>query len=196
MRVLIVTVDACCWGIFGFVWLAGWLYNLRNAPKAAQTGGGFLLGGWSSWVLVALAVWILNRLAPGMVWSQITYWNLTLALVGLAVLVSSTLFTLWARWVLGTMWTSAPKIKERHELRTDGPYRITRHPIYTGILGMIVGTTLVDGFGVMLVVLVASVVYLVFKSRAEERLLTDRFGDRYLQYRRRVPALLPGLRRF
>ena len=57
--------------------------------------------------------------------------------IGLVILLGSTVFTLWARFALGTMWTLDARLKEGHALRTDGPYRITRHPIYTGILGML-----------------------------------------------------------
>ena len=47
-----------------------------------------------------------------------------------AILVGSTVFTLWARWTLGKMWSSVPAVREKHELRTEGPYRVTRHPAY------------------------------------------------------------------
>jgi protein-S-isoprenylcysteine O-methyltransferase Ste14 len=54
-------------------------------------------------------------------------------------------FTLWARFSLGTMWSVAPKVKGDHQLRTHGPYAVTRHPIYTGLLGMMLGATLLAG---------------------------------------------------
>ena len=134
---------------------------------------------------------LLQRYVPLRFWSAISYQNQTLELLGLAILVVSSLFTLWARWNLGTMWSATPSIKERHELRTNGPYRLTRHPIYTGILGMLFGTVLYSGFGMMLVVFALFCVYLGFKIPAEERLLTETFGERYRQYQRRVPALIP-----
>jgi protein-S-isoprenylcysteine O-methyltransferase Ste14 len=36
-------------------------------------------------------------------------------------------------------------VKDDHVLRTDGPYGITRHPIYTGLLSMLAGTALIEG---------------------------------------------------
>jgi protein-S-isoprenylcysteine O-methyltransferase Ste14 len=191
MMHVILRVVYACWGLFIATWLLGWLYNLRYAPKTARASTGLQSGGWCSSVLAVVALWLIRRVLPRPVWSALMYWNPTLALVGLAVLVLSTLFTLWARWKLGTMWTSVPTIKEYHELRTDGPYRITRHPIYTGLLGMLLGMMLAAGFGLVLVALVVFSVYLAFKIRAEERLLTETFGDRYRQYRQQVPALFP-----
>ena len=45
------------------------------------------------------------------------------------------------------MWSGAPAVKQEHQLRTNGPYSITRHPIYTGMLGMLLGCLLVTGGG-------------------------------------------------
>lgn len=67
--------------------------------------------------------------------------------LGLAVLVASTVLTLWARFSLGTMWSVAPRVQGDQRLRTHGPYAVPRHPIYTGVLGMLVGATLVSGIG-------------------------------------------------
>ncbi|HEY0409015.1 MAG TPA: isoprenylcysteine carboxylmethyltransferase family protein [Candidatus Dormibacteraeota bacterium] len=77
-------------------------------------------------------------------------------------------------------------------LRTDGPYRVTRHPIYTGMLGMLVGTALLGGVGRWAVVLAVGVVYAAVKIRAEERLLGAEFPEDYPRYRERVPQLVPA----
>ena len=109
---------------------------------------------------------------------------------GMALLLSATAFTLWARVELGTMWSSMVVTKTDHALRTRGPYAITRHPIYTGLLGMLLGTALIDDLGRAAVVFVLAVIYIAWKSRAEERLLTGIFPE-YERYRRRVPRLIP-----
>jgi protein-S-isoprenylcysteine O-methyltransferase Ste14 len=107
------------------------------------------------------------------------------------ILVSSTLFTLWARWTLGKMWSSVPALREEHELHTDGPYRVTRHPIYTGILGMLFGSALVIGLGGVVVgLLVFGGVFLI-RIRREEQLMLQTFGEQYVRYQRRVPRIVP-----
>jgi protein-S-isoprenylcysteine O-methyltransferase Ste14 len=82
-----------------------------------------------------------------------------------------------------------------HELRTDGPYAIVRHPIYTGVLGMLLGTTLLNGFGRWAVALAGGLVLVWVKARAEERLLVEVFPREYERYRQRTPGLVPLLRR-
>jgi protein-S-isoprenylcysteine O-methyltransferase Ste14 len=113
---------------------------------------------------------------------------------GLVLLVASTAFTIWARLRLGRMWSASPDtLQTGHELRTDGPYSVTRHPIYTGLLGMLAGTVLLNGFGVSLVFLVIGVVAVATRIPVEERLMSKTFPDQYARYRERVPRIVPGL---
>ena len=113
--------------------------------------------------------------------------------LGLAVLVASTAFALWARFSLGTSWSVAPEVGGDRRLRTQGPYAVTRHPIYTGLLGMIVGTALLAGLGQAILAVVAGLIVFLVKIHAEERLLLANFPEEYPTYRQRVPQLVPGL---
>ena len=193
-EVLDVLVVAC-WGIFAVVWVGGALYNIRQAPHAQRRS----LGG-SVWFLVAVPLWVIARHALGIDSPRIESLSLreepdAVRLLGAALLVVSTGFTVWARFVLGTMWSSAPMAKKGHVLHTDGPYSVTRHPIYTGILGMVLGSAIALDFGVWVYVLVIVAVFFELRIRSEERLLSETFPGTYDEYRRRVPQLVPGLRR-
>ena len=115
-------------------------------------------------------------------------------LLGLAILLAATALTLWARLALGAMWTAAPTVKQEHQLRTSGPYAITRHPIYTGLLGMLLGSGLLLGAGRWILYFPIYLVLLQFKIHTEERLMLAEFPDDYPRYRQRVPQLVPGLR--
>jgi protein-S-isoprenylcysteine O-methyltransferase Ste14 len=175
-----------CWGLFALVWLVGAGYNLRKAPAARERTGTVPV-----WLVAIAAVLALQWVIPASVWRPFTVRAPWLVVAGVVVLVAGTAFTLWARAELGTMWTSAAVVKDDHALRTEGPYALTRHPIYTGLLGMIVGTVLIDGLGASLISLLAVVVIFDMKIRAEERLLDRNLDGAYQQYRRRVPRLLP-----
>ena len=65
--------------------------------------------------------------------------------LGLALHAGSFAFALAARRTLGRNWSGAITEKEDHQLVQSGPYRIVRHPIYTAMIGMFVGTALVSG---------------------------------------------------
>ena len=93
------------------------------------------------------------------------------------LLVASTIFTLWARFSLGTMWSLSPNaLRDHHQLRTDGPYPVTRHPIYTGLLGMLLGTTLLNGVGASISVRVVGIAAFAVRVSIEERLLGQSYG--------------------
>ena len=178
-----------CWALWVVVWVAGAIYNARHAPvvqrRVSRMGG---------WMLIVFVVWLVGGRLPDSVWRALTVHSPWLRALGAVLLLAGTAFTLWARAVLGTMWSGAVVAKEEHKLRTDGPYQITRHPIYTGMLGMLAGSALLAGLGHWLPALVLGVVVILVKLRLEERLMTETFPDEYEEYRRRVPQLIPGLR--
>ena len=190
---------AVCVSVVVVVWVAGALYNalhtLHNASHAPRerprsqpgltAGDGGLIGA----AVVCAGLAIVSRshfdgLVVGALWVRV---------LGLAALVASTVFTLWARFSLGTMWSVAPKVKGDHQLRTRGPYAVTRHPIYTGVLGMLLGATLLSGIGQWIVLFPVGLILFEVKIRMEERLMVVTFPDEYSRYRHRVPQLVPGL---
>lgn len=179
-----------CWGLFGLVWVIGAAYNAFRAPAVRQRSAPAY-----AWLAGVVAAWVIFRAVPGAGWHSLSAQTLWLRVIGLPVLFASTAFTLWARVVLGIMWTSSPAAKNAHVLHTGGPYAITRHPIYTGILGMLLGTAAASGLGRWLAAFLLGVVWAEIRIHTEERLLTRVFPEDYERYRRRVPQIIPGLRR-
>jgi protein-S-isoprenylcysteine O-methyltransferase Ste14 len=75
-----------------------------------------------------------------------------------------------------------------------GPYALVRHPIYTGLILLFAGNAVMvgDWRGVVAVAIV--VVSFWRKYLLEERLMTQEFGQSYLDYRKRTWPLFPLLR--
>lgn len=113
--------------------------------------------------------------------------------VGLALHLCSFLLAVWARRHLGRNWSGAITVKVDHELVRTGPYRLVRHPIYSAMLGMFVGTALVSGELHALVGLGVLAFAYWRKIRLEEEGLRKTFGADYDAYRRKTWALIPGL---
>ena len=82
-------------------------------------------------------------------------------------------------------------IQQEHHLAIEGPYRVIRHPIYSGVLFAMMGVFLVLGYIFSFIFLAFSVFGLVRKSQQEEVLLSDQFPDQYDQYRQRTKMLIP-----
>ena len=173
-------IPAACWLLLAVVWIVGAVAGSRNAPRVTRP---------PTWGRVpgAFVVILVIVLTP-IHWSASTFAIPWLQTLGLVILVASTAFAIWARLVLGTMWSYAPAAREGHELRTTGPYAITRHPIYTGITGMLIGTALASGQVAWAPVLVAGVVLLLLKARREEDILSEVFGEDYERYRATTPG--------
>ncbi|MFE6052485.1 methyltransferase family protein [Kitasatospora sp. NPDC056446] len=182
-----------CVAVFCAAWIAGVLYF---AVVGHSGPGGWLRGLRRSLlrrVLLGVGVYVLLVLLDRTqgFWRHLRFWQPELALVGVVLAVCSTALLLWSRWVLGTMWASVPAVQEHHELRTDGPYRMVRHPIYTGLLGLIGGGMLANGFGVWIAYVAAAVPWLLLRVRAEDGMMAGQFGAAYEAYRAGVPALIP-----
>jgi len=179
-----------CWAAFAVVWIVGAVHNAWHAPSVRIRRMGHV-----RWLLGAVAAWVVLRLVPGSDWERLSVQSSWVRWPGLVLLAAATVFTIWARLSLGTMWSSTVVARERHELRTDGPYGILRHPIYAGILGMLLGSAMLDGFGHWTLALIGGGLLVLLRVRSEERLMTEVFRDEYERYRRRVPALIPLSRR-
>lgn len=79
-------------------------------------------------------------------------------------------------------------------LRTSGAYAIVRHPLYTSVLTVAVGFTIAVGSWWQLAVCCCLAIFFGFKSRWEDSMLAERFGDQWQDYRRATPAIVPLLR--
>jgi protein-S-isoprenylcysteine O-methyltransferase Ste14 len=112
---------------------------------------------------------------------------------GLAIQALGTVLAVWSRRHLGRNWSGAIQIKENPELVRSGPYRVLRHPIYTGLLAMYIGPAIVTGewLGVAGVALAIAAYWR--KIRLEEATLRVAFGEAYEKYARNSWALIPGL---
>lgn len=112
---------------------------------------------------------------------------------GAALTATGLLFCIWARVHLGRNWSSSVTIKENHELITTGPYALVRHPIYTGLLIGFLGTALAITQMRGLVAFPLFFFSLWYKLRLEETWMRTQFGEAYVAYARRTPALVPFL---
>jgi protein-S-isoprenylcysteine O-methyltransferase Ste14 len=169
-------------------WLLFWLASARGNKRTASRAG----PRWRFTVLAAVLVaWLCGwqfpeyfeqpLLPPSTAW---VYMGLVLTAAGLGL-------TIWARRVLGTNWSAMPSIKTDHELIQRGPYRLVRHPIYTGLLLAVFGSGLAGGRVWNLCVVGMAAILLIVKLKAEEALLARQFPEAYLQYRRRAKAIIP-----
>lgn len=168
-------------------WVAFWLYWVAASigVKAGRTRWSRFAG-----IRVAMIVVILFLLRTKALGHGNPTSNPWLQGIGLVVFVAGLATAIWARIYLGRNWGMPMTEKADPELVTTGPYRSIRHPIYSGIILAMIGTTIaVSLYWLVAVVLVG--VYVVFSAFMEERFMAARFPDSYPQYRRSTKMLIP-----
>jgi protein-S-isoprenylcysteine O-methyltransferase Ste14 len=189
-------------GIVAALWLAWvliWAIAARGTKPAMQRESvrqrlryvvllavaGFLLAvpfGRPAWQARWLFGWLGARfLPPG--WASFA--------AGVALLAAGLGFAVWARVHLGANWSSSVEIKRDHALIESGPYRLARHPIYTGLIAAFLGTALARGEWHDLLAVPFAVAGFWLKAQREEQWMLEAFGPRYAAYQERVAALIP-----
>jgi protein-S-isoprenylcysteine O-methyltransferase Ste14 len=189
------------WIVFGGVIVMWFSFAVvfwvrKKPPKAAEQKRdraslyGILLQG------VAYGfVWSLRHPVGGPIVPLSRPLELVLVAVTLVLGALSVWITVAAVRTLGKQWSYQARIVEGHRLVTEGPYRIVRNPIYSGMLGMLVATALANSHWIGL--LAAVVVFWIgakIRISSEEKLLREAFGADFTAYARRVPALVPWFR--
>ena len=179
---------AGCWVVFVVVWFVAAWFAKRTVERS----------GTSVWGIVWIAFIFLVATGSGRLGlaNRVSLWSVTpgLALVAAAVSAAGLSVALWARATLGSNWSGEVVLKKQHDLIDRGPYAFVRHPIYTGVLLMVLGTVTMSGTSAAMILFATMVAGLIVKARREERLLTKHFPEAYSRYRARVRArLIPFL---
>ncbi|RWA76626.1 isoprenylcysteine carboxylmethyltransferase family protein [Mesorhizobium sp.] len=116
--------------------------------------------------------------------------NPVLSSIGAVLAVAGMALLVWARQTLGRNWSQTVSAKQDHELVTSGPYRLLRHPMYTGGLLACIGSAIVVG-GPFVFLLVLLGAIFIWRVSAEDRLLARQFPGEFPDYARRTNALIP-----
>jgi protein-S-isoprenylcysteine O-methyltransferase Ste14 len=120
--------------------------------------------------------------------------NFVVAVAGVVLVWLGIGLALWARYHLGQNWSARVTVKEGHELIRTGPYARLRHPIYTGLLVALTGSVLEKGEWRCMLGVAFALAGLSLKALREEAMLTEQFGDRFVDHRRSTGFLVPRLR--
>jgi len=187
-----LTIVIVCWIAFA----ATFLFRAKppgttdavNAPKS-----------WLGIVLQGCAyfpVWAIQRRPFFLPFVHSLYaLNVALQLLAAALSIACVVLTIRAVQELGKQWSLEARLVEGHELVTTGPYSLVRHPIYAAMLGMLIATGIVLSYWA--IIIGAVVVFLIgtfIRTRFEERLLREAFGEQFERWRSRVPGLIPFLK--
>jgi protein-S-isoprenylcysteine O-methyltransferase Ste14 len=176
--------------IFVVYWAIAAVAARRGLKRSAFRGSMKLR--LAMFVVIVAAV-ALARRSPALHAFQVhLFWSVPMALSGALIATLGAAVAFWARAAIGRNWGTPAMQRTDTELVTHGPYALVRHPIYSGMLLMMIGT----GVGLIWtwwLVAAAAAVYFIYSARSEERYMCERFPDAYPAYRARTKMLVPFL---
>jgi protein-S-isoprenylcysteine O-methyltransferase len=114
------------------------------------------------------------------------------AVAGVVLFVAGLILRWWAIITLGRFFTVDVTIEKDHELVERGPFRMVRHPSYTGVLLAFVGFGLsLRNWAALLVILLPIGAAFIHRMNVEEDALSRALGQRYADYMKRTKRLVP-----
>lgn len=173
--------------VIGVGWVAFWIYWLAASAgaKPGQTRWTRFAGFRVAIILIVLLLLRLRVLKGHTVTT-----SPLLQGIGLAIFVLGLALAIWARIYIGRNWGMPMSKKADPELVTTGPYRTIRHPIYTGIILGMVGTTIAVSLYWLVAVAVLGA-YFIFSAVVEERNMAELFPGTYPDYKHSTKMLIP-----
>ena len=176
------------WAAFLVYWAIAAIFVKRAADRTAFRRGATMR--FVLFLLVFATVAFARRSADLQAFQWKAFHSVPMAATGAALATLGAMVAFAARGVIGRNWGSPGTRKTNTELVTHGPYSLVRHPIYTGILLMMVGTA-VGLSPAWWLVAIAAGIYFVTSARAEESYMTERFPEAYPAYKARTKMLIP-----
>ena len=146
------------------------------------------------WTLIAMGVVHFSFYVGGL--AELLFLNRlihgTVVIAGILIFLAGFLLRKWVIHSLGELWSVHIEIRAEHPLVTTGPYAFCRHPNYLAILLELMGYCLTaNAYFTLIVSLLAYSPVLFLRIRLEESEMIRKFGNSYLLYRKKTPALVP-----
>jgi protein-S-isoprenylcysteine O-methyltransferase Ste14 len=185
-----ITVVSYIWGIFWIYWILAAIKTRSNVKKESSGQRSIQRVVHLIFVIISYAItffqfkniFLWDRIIPN--YEYVEY-------IGIAILVFSLLFAIWARIVLGRNWSGAIQKVEGQRLVCSGPYKYIRNPIYTGIVCGFFGTFITLGSLASIMGFCIILITYIIKINREQRFLILEFGEEYEKYIKKSWALIP-----
>lgn len=179
-----------------FVVYALWLFSELVIggiiPRSRRRGAPIRYEDKSSRPLIALSTFLSLTIAFLFASSGIASLPSWAFYLGIGLMIAGILLRQWSIAVLGRYFSRTVGIQEGQAVVDRGPYRLVRHPAYTGSLLTIVGLGFVlQSWGAVLVLIAFFGVAFGYRIHVEEGVLTSKLGDEYVAYAKKTKRLIP-----
>jgi len=115
-------------------------------------------------------------------------------IIAMVFFITGIVLRCYAVFSLGEFFSTTVITQDSHILIEKGPYRVIRHPAYTGLLSSFFAAGIAMGDGLALLILICPIAYVLSQRiRIEEQWLSKHFGNIYNDYCLRTKKLIPWL---
>jgi protein-S-isoprenylcysteine O-methyltransferase Ste14 len=173
-------IVAACWGVLLVVWF---VLALALGRRSGHRSTRAWLLRFAVVAVLVVAAYLLTRGRPPPVFVEPTR---GVAVIGAALCVAGLGFALWSRITMGRHWAMPIAEREESDLVSTGPFAYVRHPIYTGVIAMLIGSALnVPGSYAEVLTAIISLIVLARKEEREMLQLLPRVYPPYLERTKR-----------
>ena len=173
------------------VFLAYWAVSAFGVKRNIEATAWWKQGAWRlSFVVLVIIAFSVPEVRRAVRLAQTHAGGLLTGAIGTVLVGLGVGLAIFARFYLGRNWGTPMSRKENPELITGGPYDFIRHPIYTGILLAMLGSTIGESV-IFVVPLIPCVIYFIYSARREEEFMCRQFPQEYPAYRHRTKMFVP-----
>ncbi|MGB8310864.1 MAG: isoprenylcysteine carboxylmethyltransferase family protein [Halobacteriota archaeon] len=174
------------------LWLLSEVVGAGVIPRLRRRGTQIKRKDNSSYGLIMMPIFVSVYIAFAFASSGIARWPSWVFYPGIVLMVLGILLRQWSIVVLGRFFSSMVAIQEGQKVVDSGPYRLVRHPSYTGafLIFMGQGLALQSWGAILLLVLTFGLAY-GYRIYVEEKVLISELGDDYVKYSKRTKRLIP-----
>lgn len=177
-----------------FVWALSEFVGGYIIPRLRRRGTVKARSDKGSRIVIWLSLFVSSTIAFFFGTNAITLLSDWFFYLGIALMVAGIALRQWAILVLGHFFSTRVTIISGHRIVANGPYRVIRHPAYTGSLLTLVGLGLASRTwgGTLVIVALFGLVY-NYRISVEEKALKAEFGQEYIDYAGKTKRLIPFL---
>jgi protein-S-isoprenylcysteine O-methyltransferase Ste14 len=176
------------------IWAFNEIVGARIIPRLRGGGTVKARGDSASRLIIWLSIFVSIAIASLFGTNGVTLLPEAFFYLGIVLMLAGIAFRQWAIFVLGRFFSTTVRILSDHRIVTNGPYRVIRHPAYTGALLTLVGLGLGSRTlaGTLIIVVLFGIVY-NYRISVEEKALRAEFGQEYVDYAKKTKRLIPFL---